>query len=274
MKILVTGKNGFLARELQSLFKDSDHSTTFAGRQDLDLLDQGAVDSFLSDNTFDAVLHTSILGGRRIKKDSSKDYYDNMLMSLNLMKHIDKFKMFLNFDSGASFDRSIGIDNCKEVELLRSVPTDYYGISKVTTSLIGRSFSNFINLRIFNCFGIEETEERFIKRNINRYINKDPIEIFEEKAMDFFYVKDLFKVLLYLLDTPTDYKDINLCYDKKYSMSDISTIINNLSDYKVPVRIGNSAYNYTGDATRLSSLGIQFNGLESGIKDMYTCLKN
>ena len=274
MNILVTGKNGFLAEELYDLFQNLNHNVMFMGREDLNLLDQDEVDNFFKDRHFDALVHTAILGGRRTKKDDANDYYHNTLMFCNLLKHISRVDKFINFDSGASFDRSGDINNCSELDLMRSVPIDFYGLSKLVVPLMGKSFSNFINLRIFNCFGPKETEDRFIKRSMRRYLDNKPIEIFEEKYMDFFYVKDLFKVLLYVIYNDVKCRDINLCYDKKHKMSEIASVINQLESHRVPITIRKSAYNYTGSSKDLSGLRLQLGGLKSGIEDMYNCLKN
>ena len=50
MKVLVTGRNGFLAKEIKDHL--SDYDLTFLGRSDLDLANTKLVDSFFSDKYF------------------------------------------------------------------------------------------------------------------------------------------------------------------------------------------------------------------------------
>tara|TARA_R110000824_G_scaffold128568_4_gene289571 strand:- start:74192 stop:75037 length:846 start_codon:yes stop_codon:yes gene_type:complete len=269
MNILVTGKNGFLATELHDLFRPLPYDVTFMGREDLNLLDEAEVDSFFKDRHFDALIHTAILGGTRNREDDSSDFYHNTLMFLNLLKHISSFDKFINFDSGASFGRCKDITKYSDGDLMKSIPTDFYGMSKLVGSLLGKAFPNFINLRIFACFGPKETEDRFIKRSIRRYLENKSIEVFEEKYVDFFYVKDLFKTLIYVIHNDVENRDINLCYDKKYKLSEVASIINQLGEHEVPIVTGDSAYNYTGSPKALSALGLPLEGLKSGIEDVY-----
>ena len=77
--------------------------------------------------------------------------YKNALMLENLLRFSDHFKMILNFDSGAIYDRSTDIFNRKEDELL-TIPTDYYGFSKYLIYKRSMSYDHFFNLRIFNIF--------------------------------------------------------------------------------------------------------------------------
>ena len=50
---------------------------------------------------------------------------------------------------------------------------------------------NFYNVRIFAVFDENELESKFVKTNIRHYINKENIEIIQNKYMDFFYMEDL-----------------------------------------------------------------------------------
>ena len=96
--------------------------------------------------------------------------------------------------------------------------------------------------------------------------------IHQDRYMDFFYMDDLINIIEYSLNNPpSTYKDINMSYLKKYKLSDISNIINNLSSYKVDVIIENENFglNYTGNGKLLNSLGLELKGLEFGIKECY-----
>ena len=116
---------------------------------------------------------------------------------------------------------------------------------------------NSLNLRIFGCFYHNELNTRFIKSNIIRYINKTPMIIHQDKFMDFIYFEDVYQVINHhLLNTNTLPYDINMSYVKKYKLTDITNIINNLSDYKVDVKIENEnlSSSYCGNGERLESL--------------------
>ena len=87
-------------------------------------------------------------------------------------------------------------------------------------------FFNIINFRIFGIFNHKELDSRFIKTNILKiYKNEEPI-IHENKYMDYIYMDDFLQVLKYYLNIEKPkYKDINICYEKKYKLTDLINLI-------------------------------------------------
>jgi len=110
MKILLTGGNGFLARSLLPRLQTC-YDVTSVGRKELDLTKSETVKGFFKNKEFDVVIHTAIEGGNRIEDDTSDNFYNNLLMFENLMMYKDKFKLIINFGSGAEFDRSRNLHN-------------------------------------------------------------------------------------------------------------------------------------------------------------------
>ena len=177
MKILITGGNGYIAKAL-SFNLDNVTSVT---RKDFDLTDREATDDWFYGRYFDIVIHTAIKGGSRLQKDNSDIFYQNIQMFYNLLNNKHCFGKLLNFGSGAELN----------------MPTDPYGLSKNVISKIIDLTDNFYNIRIYGVFDENELDTRFIKSNIKRYINKQPIIIHQDKLMDFFYMKDLIKLVKY-----------------------------------------------------------------------------
>jgi hypothetical protein len=97
--------------------------------KELDILNFKQVKEYLDKNNFDILVHTAIKGGRRTKVETGEITHINILMFENLIIFADKFKMIINLDSAAIYDRTIDILNRKENELF-TIPTDYYGFSK------------------------------------------------------------------------------------------------------------------------------------------------
>ena len=64
-------------------------------RNDLDVLNQFDIEKYLSENKFDVLVHTAILGGRRTKEENGDVTHKNLLMFENLLKFADKFKMII-----------------------------------------------------------------------------------------------------------------------------------------------------------------------------------
>ena len=272
MKILITGGNGFIGRNLIKILKQ-EHEIFSPSSTELDLTDSTAVDNYLRNKYFDWVIHCAISGGRRTKEDSPYVTYNNLKMFFNLMNNQDRFSKFINFASGAEFDRKTAI-NSQSNHLLSSYPTDYYGMSKNIISRILQDCLHCYNFRVYGVFGIDENDNRFIKSNIKRYKNKENLQIFQEKAFDFFYIDDLVAVVKYYIDHPT-YPlddDMDLVYQQKYKLTDIGNIINQLDTHRVIVEAedGREAPSYTGNLG--INLDIKLIGLEEGIKRVYNAL--
>ena len=128
---------------------------------------------------------------------------------------------------------------------------------------------------MFNVFGADEESARFIRANIQRYIDKEPIIIHQNKIMDFFYIDDLVTLVKFYLEKSYIPEEINAVYKTKYMLSEIASIINKLSDYKVNVSFEQDGWSktYVGKSTRLDLLNLPLKGLEQGILETYNKLK-
>ena len=231
MNILVTGCNGFIGREFASYFINSEHKIYLTNRNNLNILNEKEVDNFFLNNKIDVVVHAAVQGGKRKHKESYKDFLHNVKMYDNLSKHADRFKIMFNFGSGAEFDRRHKIDNAEELDIFDSFPIDFYGLSKnLISKKIKKHDGNIINLRLFGCFGELEDSDRMIKNSISRVRNNQPIIIHQNRKMDFFYIKDLFKVIEHYIQNYNDTlpKDVNMCYKKKTSLLDIAITVSSL----------------------------------------------
>ncbi len=273
MNILVTGANGFIGSNIIKLLSNNTNFNFFKGtRSSLNLYSVDDIEKYINENQIDSVIHCAIEGGSRLKQDTNDMFYRNILMYENLIKFNHRYKVFINFGSGAEFDRNRDISNVNEYDMFSVVPTDFYGLSKNIISKLSVHYCASVNLRIFGCFYHNELSTRFIKNNINNYINRKPMIIHQDRYMDFIYMEDLVNIVKhYLKNPPLTYKDINMSYYKKYKLSDITDMINQLSSYKVDTIIENKnlGFNYTGNGELLNSLNLQLKGLECGIKECY-----
>lgn len=255
MKILITGTNGYIGKSLFNTLKDK-YDITCITRQDFDLTAFQAMNSFFQDKYFDVVIHCAVQGGSRLKQDSYKDMDVNLTMYYNLLQHKPHYNKLIHFGSGAEIYN----------------PSSPYGLSKKIISNSISEINNFYNIRIFGLFDENELDTRFIKSNIKRYVNKQPIEIYENKYMDFFYMKDLITIVDYYIINENLEKEINCIYNVVCSLTKIAQIINNLDEHKVEIIIkNNNGENYNG---KDKWLHMPFIGLEEGIKEVYNKLKN
>ena len=263
LKVLITGGNGNIAKiiknNLNSLYDIHNPS-----RVELNLLDMNNINSYMNNKQFDILIHTAICGGRRTKEDSDDIVNKNVIMFENMMKYNKHFKMIINLDSGATYNRNSDIMERKEDDIY-DTPTDYYGLSKYTIYLKTLDYDNIYNFRIFNIFHINEEDDRFIKNCYISNKNNIPLTIFEDKYFDFVYEDDFITILNYYLYNINNLdkldKTINISYEKKYKLSEIASLINNNN-----VILKESSNNYCGDNSRLRKLNLPLLELETSIK--------
>ena len=252
MKILVTGKNGYLGKSI--LNKLTGYDLVGVGREDFDLSDREETKKYFKGKYFDVIIHTANVGGSRLIKDTSEVLFKNISMFNNLASMKHKYTRLISFGSGAE----------------RMYPTDPYGLSKSVINSFIKSEDNFTNIRIFGVFDENEWDTRFIKSNIKRYINKEPLVIHQNKFMDFIYMDDLIKLIEYSITNP-HYKLLEANYVQPYSLLDIALFINELSTHRCDIDIKEKgmADAYTG---ALNQLKLPYIGMEKALKRVYEAL--
>lgn len=252
MNILITGANGYVATELYRSFKDK-YQISCINRTILDLSDSRSVNNWFNDKYFDVVIHTAVRGGSRLTPDDDGVLDNNLKMYYNLLDNRSHYGKFINIGSGAEI----------------YAKDTLYGLSKhiIRQSLLSKD--NFYNIRIFAVFNENEWDTRFIKANIQRYINREKVIIFQDKLMDFYYMEDLISVVGYYVDNTNIPKEYDCCYSQHHYLSAIANKINKLSDYSVPIEIvdnSQKADNYIGTYTPLP---ISLKGIDAGINNVY-----
>jgi dTDP-4-dehydrorhamnose reductase len=255
MKILITGANGYIGKSLYNAFKDK-YEVSKLTRDICDLTNSESVNQYFKDKHFDIILHCAVEGGSRLKEDSNNVLDNNLKMYYNLIHNENHFKKLIHLGSGAELTA-------------QDTP---YGLSKhvIRQSILKKD--NFYNIRIYGVFDENELDTRFIKANIKRYINKQPMEIHQDKFMDFFYMKDLVTLVEdYILNEAP--KEINCSYKDICTLLYIANFINDLDEHKVEIiqkeKGFGSGYYGTHHIPKISYIG-----LKQGIKEVYNKLKN
>ena len=212
---------------------------------------------FESKHHFDVVLHCAVAGGSRLHKDNWDVLDENLIMYYNLLQFRRHYTRLIHFGSGAE----------------TYMPSEPYGYSKKVIAKSILNQDNFYNLKIFGVFDENELDTRFIKANIIRYIKKEPIQIHENKYMDFFYMQDLISVVQYYIGEREPSKEFDCVYEEGSPiLTQLATMINELDEHKVKIFVGDpDGDSYTSKYR--SRLPYGFIGLEQGIKNVYNKLK-
>lgn len=198
MNICVLGSNGFIGRQLVY-----DLGARGVTRQELDVLDTSAVDDFFNKNAFDIVIHCAVVGGRRTSCESSDVFIKNIRMFENVARHSGKFKRLVWFSSGAAVTS-------------RERP---FGFSKYICEKLAVNIPNCQVFRIYGCYGVGEESQRFISTCL-----RGVVHISENRYFDFFWVGDIYKVILNF--TICDGKVRDLVYKTKHKLFDIAKMNN------------------------------------------------
>ena len=277
MNILLTGANGFLAKEIKEYYSNRREINVIpTDRRTLNPTDFNNVQKFFNENKVDIVIHTAVKGGKRNHTPEIEDIFDNIGMFQNLAYFSNKFKVMFNFGSGAEFNRATSIENAPESSIDESLPYDYYGLAKnIITRKIVKMNSNIYNLRLFGCFGRHEESQRLFRSCYNKFYINQEASISRDKYMDYFYAQDVGRVVDFIIDKhgPDLPRDINLCYPEKFTLREHAERIKHLTNALPQVIIDNKELGkpYTGEATILNSLNIDLIGLNQGVNE---CLKS
>jgi UDP-glucose 4-epimerase len=272
MRVLITGKNGFIGQCLASSL--TEFELTAVGRTDLNLCDRTQVNQFFEQqDVFDVVIHTAISGGRRNYEtvDGPDVIQNNLLMFFNLLSNKHKFKKLIQLGSGAEFDRFTGKNINELSKIHSSYPIDAYGMSKNIISRICDTENDCYTFYIYNIFGPNELPTRMISGNIIKYINKQDLVVYKNKIMDFFSMEDFVKLCKFYIANENLPKTVQCCYSNKTTLLDIANMINNLGEYKVNIKISSSNLgpSYYGDSTLIDRLPLKFTGLDYGLSNLY-----
>ena len=271
MKILITGGNGYIARNIEHLLEQMGHAVIAPSHEEFDLLYRRQVIDCIHNQSFNAIVHAASIGGRRGEPDTFDNVYlKNIQMFENLCSAIDGTNIpVILFGSGAEYDRRTSIQELPEAEIYRRWPIDPYGLAKNIITRRANDFKNMHILRLFSCFNHDELNTRFIRHSISNLKRGFPIEVHQNKMADFFYLDDVAMVIDYILKNGGP-KQMNLVYNQKIDLLGIASLIHKhvgIFEPTVELYSPGDGPSYTGGANILYKLPItsKFIGLEDGI---------
>lgn len=253
LKILVTGGDGYVGSSLAGYLKGK-YEVIAVTRKDFDLSSSVETNNWFKDKFFDVVIHTAITGGSRIVPDKDDVLDMNLKMYYNLLEQSKHFNRFINLGSGAE-----------------KLKTDtLYGLSKhiIRTSLL--KLPKFYNVRLYGLFDENELNSRFIKNCLVNYIRGREMVIHQNRYMDFFYMRDFYKVIDHYITERNVPKEYDCAYTTSNSLLYIANIINELGPHKVNINtiLPELGSHYTADHPR-TVIDLRFVGLHQGITEVY-----
>ncbi len=275
MKILITGGNGFIARNLVEQL-GNEYELVSKNSQELDLLNQKEVFDFIKENRFNAIIHAATYDA--VRKDSTKDptrvLEKNLIMFFNLVRCEDYFDKMIYFGSGAEYNRKDWIPKMKEDYFDQHVPEDQYGLSKYIMTQYTLFHDKIYNLRLFGVFGkYDDWKTRFIPNVCSQAVLNMPIRINQNVPHDHLCVDDLTKIVKWFLDVKPKRNVYNVCSGEVYNRKELAEKIVKASgkDLKIIIENEGEGREYSGDNNLLlNELGdFSFTPIDESIKALY-----
>ena len=226
MKILLTGANGFIGRNLREKLESS-YDIEYPARSLLDLHDTEAVEDYLRKGCFDVVLHAANTNNFRRQNVSPYDSLDgNLRMFFNLERCRKLYGKMYCFGSGAEYDMQHYLPNMPETYFGQYIPKDAYGFSKYIISRSCEHDENIYDLRLFGVFGkYEEWERRFISNAICRALKGMDITIQKNVYFDYLWVDDLGNIVKWFIENSPKHKHYNVCRGDKIDLYSLACLV-------------------------------------------------
>jgi UDP-glucose 4-epimerase len=260
MRVMVTGGNGFIGRNLVAHLSER-HEVLAPGRAELDLSDAVAVDSWFARNRVDVVVHGAVRPGHRNAADPSRQLWMNLRMFHGLARNADAFGRLILLSSGAVYDITRPNDLVREDELGASLPSDEHGLSKYAIAqhleLAGRAGAiDAVELRLFGVFGPHEDYAiRFISNAICKALFGLPITLRQDRVFSYLDVADLGPIVEAFLGGPHGHVAYNVTPDAADHLVALAERVRERAGGQVPIEVATPGLGlpYSGSNARLRS---------------------
>lgn len=271
MKLLLTGSTGFLGSHLKQHLT-AHHEVMAPTHRELDLADPVAVEAYLKQEYFDAVIHTAVAGREQVQDQNHSIVDQNLQMFFNLYSNRDHYTKFISFGSGAEFGLDRDIDQFSEDKLLECFPKESYGFSKNIIARTIRNTENFYNLRLYSCFHDSEADKRLLKKFVKSVNNAQAFYVENDRYVDFIGLDDVAIVVDAVLSGVISDNDLNIVYAEKLRVSELLIKFCEIhgidSNY---VKVASlSKLNYTGNDARIQKYDLDLLGLDKSLRN-YQC---
>ena len=273
MKILITGGSGFIGKNLVEYFGKR-YEVLAPTHKELELVDDGAVNSYFKDHKIDVVIHAAVRPGHRNAKDPSNQLYINTRMFFNIVRSAACFKKMILLNSGLVYDQRYYLPKMKEEYFDSHVPVDEGGLSKYIAAKYAEKVDYITELRVFGIFGkYEDYAIRFISNAICKTLFGLPITIKQNRKFDYIFIDDLMPVVEHFI------KDsrrgaYNVTPDQSAELKALAEMVRKISGKDIPIVIAKEGMGpeYSGDNSRLKKemLGLKFTPIEEAIRKLYS----
>ena len=280
MKILITGVQGFVGRNLSYYFSAAGHTVFAPEVAELDLRDEPSVARYLAAHPVDAVVHcaTTLRADTAYPPDTCEF---NLRMFFNLEKNLAPSVKLVNLGSGSEYSRAYWHRKMPESFFGTHVPKDSHSYAKYLISkyIDERNRDDLFCLRIFGIYGkYEDYRYKFISNAIVKNLLGLPIVINQNVIYDYISVEDFARLVEVLLLRNVRGRCFNVTPTESIDLVTLANLINEVSDRPVEVQVLNEGIGveYTGDNSALMAEieDFSFTPPMISIGDLYGYYKN
>lgn len=262
MKILITGANGFIGKNLSAHLKELGHevigidnfsNSKFAVDVIQMNVNSDTFSAFVETQQPDVVVHLAAMGSiQRCKENKVECFLNNVVGFNNVFLSVlkNKVPLFL-YASSSSIYPEIE-DTETRNELLQVFPDStmsLYGGTKVINEMVGRLGNEHmdvksIGLRFFNVFGphqrVDVSYPAFIPKVVHAVLKRAPIDLYNEgkNSRDFTPVKYVCRVIERLINKYKSFGEpvLNIGYGQSKSCVDIIARLEKLTGKEALVK--------------------------------------
>ena len=276
-KILITGGNGFIAKNITEMLCN-DYNIIAPNSKELNILDSNKVYNFIIKNKFDVIIHAATYDAAPTfsTKDPNMVLENNLKMFFNIARCKEYFGKMIYFGSGAEFGRENWIPKMNENYFNKFIPTNWpYGLSKyIMTSYTNELKDNIYNLRLFSVFGkYDDWRYRFISNACCKAVLNMPITLKQNSVLDYLYIKDLVKLTKWFIENKPKNNVYNLCSGNVFDCKTLAEKIKYISSKDLDIEIIDllKKPEYSGDNTLLLNeiKDFKFTSIDKSIESLY-----
>jgi nucleoside-diphosphate-sugar epimerase len=270
MKVLVTGRNGFIARHL--LPRLGDHEICTTGRED-DLV------QILHNFKPELIFH---LGAEL--SDESKMFNTNVVQTLSLLEwlRINTSTKLIMFGSSSEYGRSM--KPMAETDALK--PDTIYEGTKAAAAMLARSWSKTWGLKVtlirpFTIYGPDEKANKFSQILFRKYQDKSVLQL-TEGVHDYMYVDDFVDATLRVAfwEETDNYNVVNIGSGAQKTNAEFTRAFQKEIGYTYPIELTENpkpydSNNWVADISVLTNkYGFEVRPFEHGLKRLVVFFKN
>ncbi len=218
MKIALTGSSGFIGKNLENYFKKNDIDLISLGRNKFDdihfdIMKKSKIKYQKKIKKIDVVIHCASVSvnefyrKKKINKNNIIKIIEQELESLVKLiefSKIKKVKKFIFISSASVYGKNSKNKAFSASEI--PSPSDLYGALKLSMEILGaKLFKNFISLRLFQVYGLNDLNFRLVPT----VINSKSVKLSNcSQVTDMIFYKDLNNLVHKLITSKNIYKGV------------------------------------------------------------------